>query len=190
MNALLDELHSYTDASVQRQFEDLHLDELIRDVRGNLDAAISKAGANLVYGKLPAICGDRARLVQLLQNLVGNGIKYSTAEIPEVCIRTRPQLDGFILVEVRDNGIGVPKDEYTHIFEPFVRLHSQGEYEGTGLGLATCKRIVEQHGGKIWCKSEVGKGTSFFFTLPAVPDTGKEATPEDGAASESSRLKA
>ncbi len=168
MNSLLDQLHAYTEADVTPQFENIPLEELAGDVIANLDAVIAASGARIVHEELPMICGDRTQLVQLLQNLVGNGMKYCRDRTPEVRILAEEQTNGTCIVEVRDNGIGIPEHHYTTIFEPFKRLHSQGEFEGTGLGLATCKKIVEQHGGAIWCKSEVGQGTSFFFTVPLV----------------------
>lgn len=173
MDALLDELHAYTDADAQPHFENLRLDQLVSDVLANLDAAIGKSGARIVYGDLPVICGDRTQLIQLLQNLIGNGIKYCKAATPEIQVSARERANGGCEIAVRDNGIGIPKEYYKTVFEPFRRLHSQGEYEGTGLGLATCKKIVEQHGGAIWCTSEPGKGTCFFFTVPLVKRSDK-----------------
>lgn len=185
MDALLDELHAYTEAGAQPHFENLQLDQLVSDVLANLDAAVLASGARVIYGQLPMVCGDRTQLIQLMQNLIGNGIKYCKAAIPEIQISAQVRPSGGCLVEVRDNGIGIPKEHYKSVFEPFRRLHSQREYEGTGLGLATCKRIIEQHGGAIWCSSEPGKGTSFFFTLPMVkapgegaPDAGLDKMPE------------
>lgn len=176
MNALLDQLHAYTEADTQPQFENWDLNALVADVIVNLDATISARRARVVYSGLPVICGDRTQLTQLLQNLIGNGIKYCQADIPEVRISSRSESNGRTLIEVRDNGIGIPEKHYKTIFEPFRRLHSQGDYDGTGLGLATCKKIVEHHESVLWCESEVGKGTRFFFTLPAVREAGQEET--------------
>jgi signal transduction histidine kinase len=168
MNALLDQLHAYTEADASPHFDNILLDQLVCDVVANLDASLRQRGARVTYEGLPSVCGDRAQLIQLLQNLIGNGIKYSTAEVPEVHIGAKVLQTGVCVVEVRDNGIGIPQKSLKDIFEPFRRLHSQGEYEGTGLGLATCKKIIERHGGEIWCASKPGEGTSFFFTLPAI----------------------
>jgi signal transduction histidine kinase len=168
MNALLDQLHAYTEADAAPQFDNIMLDQLVCDVVTNLDAPLRQRGAHVVYGGLPNVCGDRAQLIQLLQNLIGNGIKYCRAETPEVHIEAETQPNGTCVVEVRDNGIGIPEKNFKDVFEPFRRLHSQGEFEGTGLGLATCKKIVERHGGSIWCRSKPGEGTSFFFTIPAL----------------------
>lgn len=168
MDALLDQLHAYTEADAQPQFETISLDTLLRDVVADLDAVIHKAEASVIFGNLPVVCADRAQLTQLLQNLVGNGIKYCKARRPEVHVEAHRLANGDCVIEVRDNGIGIDEKHFADIFEPFKRLHSHGEFEGTGLGLTTCKKIVERHNGQIWCKSRLGEGTSFFFSLPLV----------------------
>jgi len=102
-----------------------------------------------------------------MQNLLGNAIKYCEA-VPSVQISAARDGDGAWRFAVKDNGIGIPADQCAEIFKPFKRLHGSGTYEGTGLGLATCKKIVERHGGTIWCDSEEGKGSTFYFTLQGV----------------------
>jgi signal transduction histidine kinase len=176
MNAMLDTLHAYTEADTHPQKEDVELDKLVGDVTINLDKLIEKSGARVICTDLPTVHGDPTQLTQLLQNLIANGVKYCKAAIPEVSVAAEQLPDGGWRIEVRDNGIGIPEKDWTAIFEPFKRLHSQGEYDGTGLGLATCKKIAELHGGAIWCRSELGKGTSFFVTLaPADADADTEA---------------
>jgi hypothetical protein len=170
LNAMLDTLQAYTEADAHAQMEYVELDRLVADVTINLDTMIQKTGARVICTDLPIVYGDPAQLAQLLQNLIANGIKYCKAEIPEVCVAAQEWPDGGWRIEVRDNGIGIPEKHWMEIFEPFKRLHSQGEYGGTGLGLATCKKIAERHGGSIWCRSEPGKGTSFFVTLAAADD--------------------
>jgi signal transduction histidine kinase len=167
MNALIDSLHAYTEADARPRIERVALSRILSDVLTDLDEVIRKSGARVSYQGLPDIDADPAQIGQLVQNLIANGIKYCKASTPEVVVDAEPQEDGGWRIEVRDNGIGIPIEQCSAIFEPFRRLHSQGEYDGTGLGLATCKKIAGQHGGTIWCRSEVGKGTSFFFTLPA-----------------------
>lgn len=108
------------------------------------------------------------QLAELLQNLIANGIKFHHLKrSPQVKIFATQQ-DNTWLFTVRDNGIGIKPENSDRIFQMFQRLHSQQEYPGTGIGLATCKKIVEHHGGKIWVESEPGKRTSFFFTIPAA----------------------
>ena len=175
MNALLNTLYAYTEADARPRRENVALSELLSGVLTDLDEVIRVSGARVSYQGLPKVDADPAQLGQLMQNLIANGIKYCKAPTPEVSVDAAPQEDGGWRIEVSDNGIGIPKEHCINIFEPFRRLHRQGEYDGTGLGLATCKKIVGQHGGEIWCRSEVGKGTSFFFTLPASAAAGNTA---------------
>jgi hypothetical protein len=172
MNALLDRLHAYTSADAQPKFEDIAMDELLRDAESNLDAMLRGAKARLVFANLPTIFADRAQIAQLMQNLICNGIKYCKSVQPEVHIEAHSDERGDWIIEIRDNGIGIDEQYQKDIFEPFRRLHSQEEYEGTGLGLATCKKIVERHNGQIWCESRPGEGTSFFFSIPRARSNG------------------
>jgi len=182
MDAVLSKLHAYNEADAQPQFENVPLDKIISDVLANLDATLQKTGARVIQDDLPIVCADRAQLILLMQNLIGNGIKYCQASAPEVQVLGRPLQNGFCEIEVRDNGIGIAESHYRTIFEPFRRLHSQGEFDGSGLGLATCKKVVDQHGGEIWCRSKTGAGTSFFFTMPAVDRETIAAIPGELAA--------
>jgi light-regulated signal transduction histidine kinase (bacteriophytochrome) len=131
----------------------------------NLEAAIRESKAQVSRGPLPTVLGDAAQLVQLFQNLVGNAIKFRGSREPAVFAEAR-QREGVWRFAVRDNGIGIDPRNAGRIFELFKRLHRADEYPGTGLGLAVCRRVVERHGGKIWVESEVGKGSTFCFTLP------------------------
>jgi PAS domain S-box-containing protein len=119
--------------------------------------------------RCPTVSGDAPRLMQLLANLVGNGLKYNTSDRPEVVVGFRPEAsteDGLVALFVRDNGIGIDPQYHEQIFQLFRRLHHRDEYEGTGAGLAICQKIVEAHGGRIWVESSAGNGTTFVFTLP------------------------
>jgi light-regulated signal transduction histidine kinase (bacteriophytochrome) len=142
---------------------------VIKDTLANLDCIIRERGAVVTHDALPAVIGNAAQLGQLLQNLIGNGIKYCEADIPAVHVGAGPQEAGEWLFSVSDNGIGIAEEFQLHIFLPFKRLHRVDQYEGTGLGLATCKTIVERHGGTIWCQSGEAGGSTFFFTLTGAP---------------------
>jgi signal transduction histidine kinase len=103
--------------------------------------------------------------VQLLLNLIGNALKYRGTSRPKITM-TAALKNGEWLFAVRDNGIGIPERYLRRIFEPFQRLHDQREIAGTGIGLATCSRVVQRHGGRIWVESELGRGSVFYFTIP------------------------
>jgi light-regulated signal transduction histidine kinase (bacteriophytochrome) len=125
---------------------------------------------------LPVVVGDRERIAQLLANLVGNGLKYNRSDRPHVVIGLLSPgsanghgnaTEGQVTLFVRDNGIGIAPEYHEQIFRVFRRLHRREEYEGTGAGLAICKKIVEAHGGRIWVESNLGTGSTFYATLRA-----------------------
>jgi PAS domain S-box-containing protein len=154
----------------------------------NLRASIEESGAIITHDALPIVIGDETELIQLLQNLIGNAIKFHGEARPEVhvsaarCSSTlpsSPRREGVATQEgvrgseywtfaVRDNGIGIPPQYSDRIFLLFQRLHNRAEYPGTGIGLAICKKIVENYGGRIWVESHLGHGSTFYFTLPGV----------------------
>ena len=167
MNSLIDALQQYTRAEQRVVFAPLEMRQVMIDTLGNLEHVIKERGARVTYGELPAVSGT-PQLTQLMQNLIGNSIKYCEAETPLVHISAKLQGDTVWLFSVQDNGIGIPEEYAQRVFEPFHRLHGVGKYEGTGLGLATCKKIVERHDGTISCVSKEGQGTTFRFTLRGV----------------------
>jgi light-regulated signal transduction histidine kinase (bacteriophytochrome) len=137
----------------------------------NLEAAIGESHAEITAGGLPEVLTDGSQIVQLFQNLVGNAIKFRTPGVPpqvHVEAQRAPDHPHQWLFRVTDNGIGIDPKFFDRVFVIFQRLHTRHEYPGTGIGLALCQRIVERHGGRIWIESELGKGTSFMFTLPEV----------------------
>jgi PAS domain S-box-containing protein len=140
---------------------------------GNLKVAMEETGATVTCDPLPTVQGDETQLVQLMQNLIGNGIKFHGERTPQIHIAARPDGDCWQFA-VRDNGIGIEKEYWEQIFVIFQRLHTRQEYAGTGIGLAICKRIVERHGGRIWLESEPGQGTTFYFTLSHTRRTSHE----------------
>ncbi|MGB9152509.1 MAG: PAS domain S-box protein [Alphaproteobacteria bacterium] len=132
----------------------------------NLLTSIAANNAKVTSDLLPQINGDPVQFLRLLQNLIGNGLKYHQHDIPAtIHVAAKDQGESW-LFSVADNGIGIDAKHLIRIFEPFKRLHSQQEYAGTGLGLTVCKRIVENHSGKIWCVSTPGQGSTFYFTWP------------------------
>ncbi len=136
-------------------------------VAGNLDSVVQQNQGRFIVGELPIVHGDAVALNQLLQNLPANAFKFRGKEAPVVRLEASCEQDSW-RISVSDNGIGIDPKHHKDIFAPFRRIHSRKQYEGFGIGLATCKRIVEQHDGRIWVASEPGKGTSFHFTLQGV----------------------
>ncbi len=181
LESLIDDLLALSGAGrVLRKPEALDLIEIVAIVRRDLAGMIQRKEADLIVeGSLPPVIGDKHRIVQLLTNLVGNGLKYNKSPNPKVTIGqvTEPpkQIKGNrVLLYVRDNGIGIDPHFHDKIFGIFRRLHQPKEYEGTGAGLAICKKIVEAHGGQIWVESKPGQGASFFFSLPKPTAGSKE----------------
>ncbi|NEQ13368.1 MAG: GHKL domain-containing protein, partial [Moorea sp. SIO3E2] len=138
---------------------------VLNRVLDNLNVAIIESDAIVTHDSLPVVMGDDIQLSQLLQNLIGNAIKFRSQELPRVHISAELKAKEFIF-SVRDNGIGIEPEYFERIFTIFQRLHTRREYPGTGIGLAVCKKIVERHGGKIWVESELGVGTTFYFSIP------------------------
>ena len=124
-----------------------------------------EAGAAVTYDAMPTVDADEVQLGQLFQNLSGNALKFRSDSVPRIHVAIQ-DLDTEWQFEVRDNGIGIEPQYYERIFMVFQRLHNKGEYPGTGIGLAICKKVVERHGGRIWVSSKPGEGSSFHFTLP------------------------
>lgn len=132
----------------------------------NLIVAIREQGATVKAGHLPTIMGDAVQLTQLFQNLIGNALKFRGPESPLIEVAAASHRDGW-LFSLRDNGIGIDSQFFERIFAVFQRLHRKEDYPGTGIGLAICRKTVELHGGRIWVESELGKGATFYFTMPA-----------------------
>lgn len=166
MKTLINDLLFYTRIESQaRPFTPLRCRDLFNDAVEGLAASIQEAVAEVRCDDLPTINGDRSQLVQLLQNLIGNGIKYNESIPPRVRVTARKNGNAWIF-SVSDNGIGIAAKHHEKIFEAFQRLHTQHRWPGTGIGLAVCRRIVHHHGGRIWVDSEPGKGSVFYFSIP------------------------
>lgn len=156
------------------------LQKLAEEVCADLTGEIDSAGARVEVRTLPDLVGDATQFREVIQNLIGNAIKFRSAAPPEITLFSSRERDGW-RIAVRDNGIGISEGASKRIFESFVRLHPVTSYEGSGIGLATCKRVVGQRGGRIWVVSEKGRGATFYFTVPDnVPgddDTVENITP-------------
>jgi signal transduction histidine kinase len=168
MQALINDLLSYSrvgreEVAAKAVDTQAALDQAL----ANLQSAIADRSAMVSCGQLPTVWANHGMLVRLFQNLISNALKFCKAERPIVRIQAEPR-GGDWVFSVVDNGIGIDPQYKDRIFLIFQRLHKQSEYPGTGIGLAVCKRIVERNGGRIWLESEPGKGTTFFFTLPAT----------------------
>lgn len=150
---------------VSEDMAQVNLNDIVRDQEYNLAYCINAKNAKIEYDNLPSITGNKVYLTLLFQNLIENGIKYNKSENPTVKV-TAVQEGDILHINIKDNGIGIEKSFYEEIFMPFKRLHSNREFEGSGLGLSICKKIVEKHNGQISINSEVEIGTEFHIKLP------------------------
>jgi light-regulated signal transduction histidine kinase (bacteriophytochrome) len=139
----------------------------------NMQRSIEEKRAEVTYDTLPRVLADSSQLSRLFQNLIGNAIKFHGNRSPNIHISAELKGEEWIF-SVSDNGIGIDPENFERIFTVFQRLHAREKYEGTGIGLAICKKIVERHGGRIWVVSEPGKGTTFHFTLPSQENTNRD----------------
>jgi len=169
MRRLIEDLLSFSRVSSNAQpFTRVNLSTIAREVLGDLETTIEQAGARVTIGELPVLMADPLQMRQLLQNLVGNALKFRQEGVPPA-VSVRATVDAQAqrcVLEVEDNGIGFEGKYAERIFQVFQRLHGRGQYEGTGIGLAICRKIVERHGGSIGVRSAPGAGTTFLISLP------------------------
>jgi PAS domain S-box-containing protein len=169
MEMLLKDLLTYSQSGANvGPAQPINCETVLRKVLLNLQASIEQSGATVDWGSLPTVQAHEVRLVQLLQNIIGNAIKYRSDRPPKIRVAAERR-DAEWLFVVEDNGIGIEPEYSSQIFGIFKRLHGQN-YPGTGIGLAICQRIVERYGGRIWVESKPGEGSRFFFTLPPATD--------------------
>lgn len=169
MQALVRDLLIYSRIETQHPPRtNVRMGEVFDQVVLLLESEIQDAGAVVTRTKLPLIVGDATQLVQLLSNLLQNAIKYRSAAAPRIHVAAERRGTEWVF-SVADNGIGIEPRHAERIFEMFERLHTAQEYQGTGIGLAICRRVVQRHGGDIWIESQPGQGSTFFFTLPVAP---------------------
>lgn len=166
MRQLIGDLLAYArvDHTVESHVE-VDMDAVVGLAISNISQRIEESGATITFDALPTVRGHFGRCLQLMENLLVNAIKYRSAVAPRIHVGGSSQREQCVF-SVSDNGIGIDPKYHERIFEVFKRLHSAAEYPGTGIGLAICRRIVESVGGRIWVESEIGKGSTFHFTLP------------------------
>jgi light-regulated signal transduction histidine kinase (bacteriophytochrome) len=166
MQRLINDLLAYSRVGTRgKEFGPTDCAAAIDRALANLKVAIDRSGAIVTHDPLPTVTADNMQLAQLLQNLIGNAVKFQGAEVPRVHIAAEQKGNEWVF-SVRDNGIGIDPQHAERIFVIFQRLHTTEEYPGTGIGLAICKKIVERHGGRMWVESQPGIGSTFYFTIP------------------------
>ncbi len=165
---LVEELLEYAALGGRGKFQVVALEMVLKNALTALDLFIRETNAQVLCDPLPEVKGDPGQLAQLFQNLIANSLKYRQ-EAVKIRISVSRESNEWIF-RVKDNGIGIDLQFADKIFKVFQRLHGKHEYEGTGIGLAICKKITELHGGRIWFNSKIGKGSTFYFSLPVVSD--------------------
>jgi light-regulated signal transduction histidine kinase (bacteriophytochrome) len=170
MREMIDALLEYSRVETDGDpLESVDLNEVIDDVLVDLQVSIEESDAEISTERLPRVKGDANQLRQVFQNLLSNAITYTDDGPPRIDVSATRD-DGEWVMSVQDDGIGIDPEEQDRVFTVFDRLHGRGDYEGTGIGLALCQRIVERHDGEIWVESEPGEGSTFSFTLPPAAD--------------------
>ena len=166
MQRLIQDLLAYSRVGTQsKPLAPVDCEAVFEEAISNLRATIEEAGAAVTHTPLPTVVGDGGQLAQLLQNLIGNAIKFHGDEPPRVEVDCEQTVRESVF-SVRDNGIGIAVEDLDRVFNVFERLHTDTPRSGTGIGLAICKRVVERHGGRIWVESVPGQGSAFRFTIP------------------------
>ena len=180
MENLLRDLRIYTQASTAeyKDGEEADANEVLNRALGNLEVAVKESGASVVSAGLPIVSIPGFQLEQVFQNLIGNAIRYRSGSPPCIHISARLQ-DNEWVFSVQDNGIGIDPKFKEQIFGIFKRLHNASEYPGSGMGLAICQRIIERAGGRIWVQSELGRGSTFYFTIPCREPAPDRSRPEE-----------
>jgi light-regulated signal transduction histidine kinase (bacteriophytochrome) len=169
MRALIEDLLAYSRAGRGAEPRPIDLGHVMADVLSSLAAAVADARAQIVVGRMPTVLGDRLALAQVLQNLVANALKFRSGPSARVWISAERMPNGMWRVSVADDGIGIDPRHRERIFKMFQRLHDREAFEGTGIGLAICRKIIERQGGEIGVDGREGGGSVFSFTIPAVP---------------------
>ncbi len=171
MRTLINDLLDFSRVGTNVEFKPIDLNELVAEIVDEQQSDIQATNASIDVAPLPTLRAHRTDLKQVFQNLITNGLKYRRADVPpQLTIRVADEGNHYRF-SVADNGIGVEPDYYDRVFQIFQRLHGRNEYPGTGIGLATCKKVIDIYGGQIWLNSTVGAGTTFYFTIPKTIKT-------------------
>jgi PAS domain S-box-containing protein len=165
LDSMINDILIYSKVTKGRELSEVNFNKVIEKVYVNLISSIEETDAEVIYDSLPTLITDESLMIQLFQNLISNAIKYRRKEKPEIYVTVKEEGNEYIF-SVEDNGIGIDEKHVDKIYTIFKRLHTSEEYEGTGIGLAIAQKIVQQQGGKIWVESELGKGSTFYFTVP------------------------
>jgi len=166
LDAMIKDLLAYSKvSSEEREFSLIKLENILEETLINLKVQIDENNAIITDDPLPTVNRNNKLLVQLFQNLIGNAIKYRSHDKPQIHISSKEEKNQYIF-SVKDNGIGIDSEHQNRIFTIFQRLHRNDEYEGTGIDLAIAQKIIQELGGAIWVESELGKGSTFYFTIP------------------------
>jgi PAS domain S-box-containing protein len=174
MRQLVSDLLTYSHVSSNpEETEPVDFEQVLREVLRDLDVMIRESEARITHDRMPIVLAVRSQIIQLFQNLLTNAIKFSKPNPPQIHVSAQARGTEWTF-SVRDNGIGIRSEYFDRIFIMFKRLHDRTQFAGTGIGLAICKRIVERHHGRIWVESTPGRGSTFFFTLPAMSPGRKE----------------
>ncbi len=173
MRQMIQDLLQYSRVTTKGgEFKKTDVNSVLKQTLSNLKTVIDENDAEIIYGSLPEVTADDKQLQRVFQNLILNAIKFRKKEVnPKINISVRfDEKNNEFIFSVSDNGIGIEKKYFDRIFNIFQRLHTKDEYEGTGIGLAVVKRIIDRHGGRIWVESELNKGSTFYFTIPITEE--------------------
>lgn len=166
MQTLINDLLTYSRVGTRgKPFGPTDCEAILKMALDNLAGAIEESGAVITSSHLPTVSADEVQLIQLIQNLIANAIKFCGQESPQIQVSAERKGHEWVFA-VKDNGIGIAPEHQERIFMIFQRLHHRTEYPGSGIGLAICQKIVERHGGRIWLESQPGKGSTFYFSIP------------------------
>lgn len=168
MTIMIKGLLGFSRIGNKRKIETVACQKLVEDIVLDFDATLKAGNGKVIFDTLPSVTGNPIELRLLFQNLISNGLKFRKIDVSPVIEVSAVESNTHVTFSVKDNGIGIDINDFAKIFFIFQRLHPTEEYDGTGLGLAYCRKIVELHGGKIWIESKIGEGSSFNFTLAKI----------------------